>query len=59
MKFEVTRTLKWNHGLGEMVTALLSQGMKITGLVEHQSIPWEALPGQMVELGNGECSSLD
>jgi hypothetical protein len=23
-------------------------------LVEHQSVPWNALPGQMVEIGGGE-----
>ncbi len=33
-----------NHGLGEIVTALLGAGMTITGLVEHDSVPWEALP---------------
>lgn len=37
----------WNHGLGEIVTALLDQGMRITQLVEHSSVPWEALPGRM------------
>ena len=40
-------THSWNHGLGEIVTALLDAGMQLTGLVEHDSVPWEALPGQM------------
>lgn len=44
----------WNHGLGEIVTALLDAGMSITSLVEHDSVPWEALPGQMVERAGGE-----
>jgi SAM-dependent methyltransferase len=35
----------WNHGLGEVVTALLSQGLRLTQLVEHRSVPWDALPG--------------
>ncbi|KAK6428137.1 hypothetical protein LTR95_015721 [Oleoguttula sp. CCFEE 5521] len=52
--FATSKTVNWNHGLGEMVTALFNVGMQITGLVEHQSVPWEALPGQMVEVGNGE-----
>nr|OQO30688.1 hypothetical protein B0A51_01963 [Rachicladosporium sp. CCFEE 5018] len=52
--FATSKTVNWNHGLGEMVTALFNVGMPITGLVEHQSVPWEALPGQMVEVGNGE-----
>ncbi|QVM93472.1 class I SAM-dependent methyltransferase [Pseudomonas entomophila] len=45
-----TETHEWNHGLGEIITALLANGLRIAGLEEHQSIPWEALPGQM-ELG--------
>lgn len=39
--------VEWNHGLGEIVTALLSAGMELTALVEHDSVPWEALPGLM------------
>jgi len=38
---------EWNHGLGEVVTALLDEGLVITGLEEHRSVPWEALPGLM------------
>ncbi len=45
--FEHNTSHEWNHGLGEVVTALLEHGMAITGLVEHQSVPWAALPGQM------------
>ena len=44
----------WNHGLGETVTALLDNGMELTALVEHDSIPWEALPGQMTRDDSGE-----
>ena len=43
-----TVTHEWNHGLGEVVTALLAVGMRVTGLVEHDSAPWEALPGLMI-----------
>jgi SAM-dependent methyltransferase len=42
-------THQWNHGLGEIVTALLDAGMTLTGLVEHDSVPWNALPGMMTE----------
>jgi SAM-dependent methyltransferase len=45
--FEHTVSHSWNHGLGEVVTALLGAGMELTTLVEHDSVPWEALPGQM------------
>ncbi|GIF77301.1 class I SAM-dependent methyltransferase [Asanoa siamensis] len=46
--FTQTLTHEWNHGLGEIVTALLGQGLRLTMLVEHDSVPWEALPGRMV-----------
>ena len=37
----------WNHGLGEVVSSLLTSGMTINSLIEHDSVPWNALPGQM------------
>jgi SAM-dependent methyltransferase len=49
-----TVTHEWNHGLGEIITALLRQGLDISGLEEHDCIPWEALPGQMVLGEDGE-----
>jgi hypothetical protein len=48
------KTYEWNHGLGEIVTALLDAGLVLTMLVEHDSVPWEALPGQMVKRPDGE-----
>jgi SAM-dependent methyltransferase len=53
-EFEHTAGHEWNHGLGEIVTALHANGLQLTGLAEHDSVPWDALPGQMDELGNGE-----
>jgi SAM-dependent methyltransferase len=53
-KFEARTTVEWNHGLGEIVSALLGVGMRITMLEEHRSVPWNALPGQMVDVGGGE-----
>ena len=44
--FTANTTHEWNHGLGEIVTALIAQGLQITGLVEHDSVPWEALRGR-------------
>lgn len=46
-EFTQNVTGSWNHGLGEVVSALLDNGMEVTGLVEHETVPWEALPGQM------------
>ena len=50
VEFEHNVTHEWNHGLGELVTALLGEGFEVTMLEEHDSVPWEALPGQMVQL---------
>lgn len=53
--FEAKKTVEWNHGLGEIVGALLGVGMRVVMLEEHRSVPWNALPGQMVDVGDGEC----
>jgi SAM-dependent methyltransferase len=50
--FTHNTTHEWNHGLGEIVTALLEAGMELSMLVEHDSVPWEALPGQMTQAGS-------
>lgn len=42
------RSMEWNHGLGEIVTAVLDAGLELTSLTEHDSVPWDALPGLMV-----------
>ncbi len=49
----------WNHGLGEIVTALLDRGLELTMLVEHDSVPWQALPGLMDDIGGGEWRISD
>lgn len=46
-EFANTESREWNHGLGEIITALLEAGLELTMLVEHRSVPWEALPGRM------------
>jgi SAM-dependent methyltransferase len=53
----VTHT--WNHGVGEIVTALFQAGLKLTELVEHDSVPWDALPGQMEQIELGEWRLID
>jgi SAM-dependent methyltransferase len=57
--FTHNRTHEWNHGLGEIITALMSAGMDLTGLTEHDSVPWDALPGQMERIGGGEWRLAD
>jgi SAM-dependent methyltransferase len=58
--FQHNQTHEWTHGLGEIVTALLDSGMELTMLVEHDSVPWNALPGQMEQVGElGEWRLID
>ncbi len=57
--FEQTMSHSWNHGLGEIVTALIDAGLAVTGLVEHDSVPWEALPGKMERVDGKEWRLAD
>jgi SAM-dependent methyltransferase len=43
-KLEHRRTCEWNHGLGEIVTALVEAGLRIEFVHEHREVPWQALP---------------
>jgi SAM-dependent methyltransferase len=43
-KLPVTTTYEWNHGLGEIVTALLDAGLRLDFLHEHREVAWQALP---------------
>jgi hypothetical protein len=56
--FTNTTTHEWNHGLGEILTAVLDAGLELTMLEEHDSVPWDALPGKMVEV-DGEWRVAD
>lgn len=59
VEFTHNTTHEWNHGIGEIVTALLESGTTITGLVEHTTVPWEALEGRMTDRGDGEWQITD
>jgi SAM-dependent methyltransferase len=59
VEFTQNVSLEWNHGLGETVTALLNAGLDLTALAEHDSVPWEALPGQMTKDSAGEWRLID
>ena len=59
VEFEHNVTKEWNHGLGEIVTALLDQGLVLTTLVEHDSVPWDPFPGFTEELPGGEFRIRD
>ena len=51
-KFAARRNCEWNHGLGEIVTALLDAGLAIDFVREHREVPWQALPS-MEPVGPG------
>lgn len=36
-----TRTYEWNHGLGEVFTALTAHGLTVTLLHEHRGLEWK------------------
>lgn len=38
------RSFDWNHGVGEIVTALIEAGLRIDFLHEHREVAWQALP---------------
>ncbi|MEO6500886.1 MAG: class I SAM-dependent methyltransferase [Jatrophihabitantaceae bacterium] len=45
--FQNNSSASWNHGIGEIITAVLDAGLRLTQFLEHTSVPWEALPGEM------------
>jgi SAM-dependent methyltransferase len=47
VEFQHNVTHEWNHGLAEIMNALMNADMEITAFDEHDSVPWEALPGHM------------
>src|SRR3954466_1078919 len=59
VEFQHNVTHEWNHGLGEVVTALLGEGLLLETLVEHDSVPWDAFPGFSEKLPNGEHRLID
>ena len=44
---------QWNHGLGEIVQAVIDAGLRVTTLREHPECEWRALP-HMVEGADGK-----
>jgi SAM-dependent methyltransferase len=60
VSFEHNMTHEWNHGLGEIVTALLERGMELTMLLEHDTCPNDILEGGvMEEVGDQEWRLID
>jgi SAM-dependent methyltransferase len=47
-----TVSYEWAHGLAEVLDAVVSAGLRLTGFVEHDVTPWPRFPG-MVDRGDG------
>lgn len=46
--------VEFNHGLAEILTALAEAGLALAAIEEHDSVPWDFLPGATVQDGRGE-----
>lgn len=57
--FTTNLTHEWNHGLAETITAVQNAGLTFDSLAEHDSAPWNALPGLMTEDADGEWRLTD
>ena len=46
--------MHFNHGLAEVITALLDAGMSLRAIEEHDTVPWNPLDDAMEDVGGGE-----
>jgi SAM-dependent methyltransferase len=59
-ELHLTVAHSWNHGIGEILTAVLDAGMDVTGFVEHTSVPWNPMAEGAFALGDdGEWRLVD
>ncbi|MFN8615945.1 MAG: class I SAM-dependent methyltransferase [Dehalococcoidia bacterium] len=49
---EAQKTYEWNHGLGEILTALIEAGLRLDFLHEHREVAWQALPWMVTAEGS-------
>ncbi len=52
-------SINFNHGIGEIFTALQNAGLLLTHFEEHQSVPYNALGDPMEDIGGGEWRLRD
>jgi SAM-dependent methyltransferase len=55
-KLPKRRNCEWNHGVGEIVTALIEAGLAIEFVREHREVPWQGLPS-MEPVGPGTVAA--
>jgi 2-polyprenyl-3-methyl-5-hydroxy-6-metoxy-1,4-benzoquinol methylase len=53
-ELSASTTHEWNHGMAEIITALMDAGLRLTQFVEHNSVPCNAIPGQMSQDDNDD-----
>jgi 2-polyprenyl-3-methyl-5-hydroxy-6-metoxy-1,4-benzoquinol methylase len=51
--FEHPESWHWNHGIGEIVTALVRQGMRLEWLHEHAEVAWDLGDKRLVVRADG------
>ena len=51
---ESPEIVNFNHGLAQVITALIAAGMALTAIEEHDTVPWNPLDDAMEEIGGGE-----
>ncbi len=44
----------FNHGIGQILTALVESGLQLQSFTEHDSVPWNPLGEAMVQVEGGE-----
>ncbi len=50
---------QWNHGVGDLIGAVVAAGLRVTGFVEHRSAPFAALGDLVESIGGGEFQLVD
>ena len=51
--------IHFNHGLAEIVTAVMDAGLQLAALEEHDTVPWNPLAEAMEDVGGGEYRLRD
>jgi SAM-dependent methyltransferase len=46
--------IHFNHGLAEIITAIMDAGLRLDAFEEHDTVPWNPLGEAMEEVGAGE-----
>lgn len=46
--------IHFNHGLAEILTAVMDAGLHLVSIAEHDTVPWNPLGDAMEDVGGGE-----